>query len=253
MLQNKTIIQDFHTGEKIMKKTIKIKELIIIKPKPINNYDKLMLKEEIIKNDRFSKSLYEGLCVFEVTKIVPILPEDEKKYIYKNKIKIYETYKDYKAHLFKMKSQDLTWVYNIFNKTQDSEEIYYENDDIVLMPDLKWDKKSIKNLYCLAIFKNKIYTIRDLNSSHLKLLKRVKNTVTKIIKKKFGINENYLRMYFHYPPSFWHLHLHINLIKNNHNGISTDVAWTLDNVIQNIELVNDYFQKINMAVIRKMI
>ena len=36
----------------------------------------------------------------------------------------------------------------------------------------------------------------------------------RIIKEKYGFTHNDIRAYIHYHPSFWHLHIHFNLVKN---------------------------------------
>jgi Uncharacterized conserved protein len=45
-----------------------------------------------------------------------------------------------------------------------------------LLPDLKWDRKQVEDLYLLAIVrKSGIKSLRDLNSCHLPLLKNIRD------------------------------------------------------------------------------
>ena len=51
-----------------------------------------------------------------------------------------------------------------------------EKEGFVLVPDLKWDGLTKETLYLLAIVRQKgIKSLRDLNGSHLHLLKRIRD------------------------------------------------------------------------------
>lgn len=72
----------------------------------------------------------------------------------------------------------LQWVYNILEKQAESDRILYEDshpeNGFILLPDLKWDHKQLKNLYVMAlIHKHGIRSLRDLNEKHLPLLKNM--------------------------------------------------------------------------------
>ena len=54
----------------------------------------------------------------------------------------------------------------------------FEDEDpvngFVLLPDIKWDQKQLENLYLVAIcHKHGIKSLRDLDRSHLPLLKNI--------------------------------------------------------------------------------
>ena len=72
----------------------------------------------------------------------------------------------------------LQWVYNILEKKAEAERVVFEDPDpvtgFVLLPDLKWDQKQLENLYLVAIcHEHGIKSLRDLNKSHLPLLKNI--------------------------------------------------------------------------------
>lgn len=72
----------------------------------------------------------------------------------------------------------LQWVYNILEKKAEVERIVFEDEDpvngFVLLPDIKWDQKQLENLYLVAIcHKHGIKSLRDLDRSHLPLLKNI--------------------------------------------------------------------------------
>lgn len=72
----------------------------------------------------------------------------------------------------------LQWVYNILERKAEVERIVFEDEDpltgFVLLPDIKWDQKQLENLYLVAIcHTHGIKSLRDLDRSHLPLLKNI--------------------------------------------------------------------------------
>ena len=64
------------------------------------------------------------------------------------------------------------------DKKTESERIVYEDPDtqngFILLPDMKWDGKTIESLYLVAIVhKHGIKSLRDLDESHLPLLRNI--------------------------------------------------------------------------------
>ena len=79
----------------------------------------------------------------------------------------------------------LQWVYNILEKKCEAERIVFEDSNeesgFILLPDMKWDRKDLNSLYLQAIVhKHDTKSLRDLNKSHLPLLKNIleKGTVS---------------------------------------------------------------------------
>ena len=90
----------------------------------------------------------------------------------------------------------------------------YENDDFMLSKDWKFDDGDLETLYCLALVKQKdLYTLRDLNKSHIPMLKNIRDESLKAIEEKFGVNRQSIRVFFHYTPTFYHLHVHFAHVK----------------------------------------
>lgn len=215
-----------------------------------NNINDLKL---FTQNDRFYKYLCSNEATYEIIIVYPVLEEDYIKYLYKRK-RIIETPEMYINDVYpKIINQDLTWIDNIVNGIKETESIIYSDDNIVIIPDLKWSSGKIEDMYYLVIFKNKnLRSIRDLNQSHLALLNNVKDICTNKIKELHNINSEQLRLYFHYHPSFWQLHLHVNLITNPWYGALVDFAHLLSTVCNNIQLINDYYNKISIEINTKI-
>lgn len=148
----------------------------------------------------------------------------------------------------------LDWVYNILEHKQEVERIVFEDPDpengFVMLPDLKWDGKAVETLYLLAItHQRNLKSLRDLNASHIPLLKNIREAGIKAIQEKYGIEESRLRIYFHYQPSFYHLHIHFNPLSNEAPGIFCEKSHMLDTVISNLEIVPDYYKKVTLSFV----
>lgn len=200
-------------------------------------------------NDRFSKFFAEGITKLEFLAIYPATKEDYSKY-FSEKIKILETPEMYANNIYpKILNQKINWIDNIFSGKNENNNILYSDNDFIFLPDIKWDLVDIKSLYYLVIFKNKnLKSIRDLNSDHLPLLNNIKNICCDLIEQKYKIKKNKIRMYFHYHPSFWQLHIHCNLINKHWSDISIDFSHSLTSVINNINLLSDYYKKSTLEV-----
>ncbi|EDW97785.1 m7GpppX diphosphatase [Drosophila yakuba] len=197
------------------------------------------------------------LCSVKSTVIYPATEKHIEKYSVSQKYLIRETPDLYqrKTLPYITSSQfSLEWVYNILEHKQEKERIVYENDDpntgFILLPDLKWDGRNVETLYLLAIVhKRDIKSLRDLNGSHLDLLRNVRQSSKDAIFKLYGINPNQLRMYIHYQPSFYHLHVHINPVRNDAPGIWCEKSHMLDTVINNLELMPNYYQRATLPFV----
>jgi m7GpppX diphosphatase len=151
----------------------------------------------------------------------------------------------------------LDWVYNILDHKKETERIIVEDLDpkigFVLLPDFKWNEQ-IETLYLLAIVVDRnIKSIRDLNASHLSLLENVRTKSLQAIKEKFNVDASQIRAYFHYQPSFYHLHIHFTILKYDAPGIFCEKSHLLDTVINNIKLMPDYYEKATLTfAVRKL-
>lgn len=190
----------------------------------------------------------------KVTVIYPATETHIRKYspqTYHYVLETPEMYKNYVApYIDSMKGERLKWVYNILFEGKESESVVcHETDPItgfVLLPDMKWDRITMAALYlCCIVTRQDISSIRDLNGSHVEFLKRLRSTILKITSEKYGISRDQLRLFIHYQPSYYHFHIHVVSLKRSglNDGISVGKAILLDDIIDNITLASDYYQK----------
>lgn len=225
--------------------------LMIIRSLPIPNLENLEIEksEKVFENSRFKKYRAMVKTELEVTIVDPVQQVELDKYSKKNKIMTETPEIYYDITLPKIINQDLTWINNILEGKSEMNSIVYNDEDFVLLPDLKWDKRDMDALYYLAIVRDKtIKSIRDLTYKHINLLEKIRDIGCGIIKNIHNIKQDELRIYVHYHPSYWHFHIHFNLINKHHNGAIIDFSHSLNHVIQNIKLIPNYYQLINLDV-----
>ena len=102
-------------------------------------------------------------------------------------------------------------------------------------------------LYLNAIVSRRdIYSLRDLKPEHLPLLENIYTKGVNAISTKYLIPAQQIRVFIHYQPSFYHLHVHFTHVKGEHNGFQCERAHMLTHVIENIRLVPDYYQRVTL-------
>ena len=73
---------------------------------------------------------------------------------------------------------------------------------------MKWDLANIASLYLVALtLLPNIKSLRDLNRSHLPLLRAIQREATNVVKNRWGLEGTELRLFVHYQPSYCKLYL----------------------------------------------
>lgn len=98
-------------------------------------------------------------------------------------------------------------VYNILTHTTEADRILFEDPSpdygFIILPDLKWDRKSVDNLYLVAIAHSReIKSLRDLTKKHIGMLKKLRSSANQAVKDNWGLPSGRLRLYVHYQPSY---------------------------------------------------
>ncbi|KAG7209038.1 hypothetical protein KM043_015199 [Ampulex compressa] len=235
---------------------------IVCLEKTVFPADELLLKEGFLNEDTtlqkvFRNDIYGNYVCFPIKEhnglnaivIHPATPKHIEKFQKKELHIINETYEIYQnitLPYINSHSFSLDWVYNILEHKAEVENIIYEDTDkehgFILVTDLKWDRQ-LSTLKLLALPFKKILCIRELNASHLPLLKNIRDAGTAAIAKKFKVPASQLRIYLHYQPSYYYLHVHFSYLMCETPGIYVEKAHLLSTVIGNIEIVPDYYAK----------
>uniref|UniRef100_A0A2K6UVU2 m7GpppX diphosphatase n=1 Tax=Saimiri boliviensis boliviensis TaxID=39432 RepID=A0A2K6UVU2_SAIBB len=165
---------------------------------------------------------------------------------------IYKTGDDYRnITLPHLESQSLSIqrVYNILDKKAEVFEIVFENPDpsdrFVLIPDLKWNQQQLDDMYLIAIYHRQgIRSLCNLTTEHLLLLRNIVHQGQEAIMQRYQMTGDHLRVYLHYLPSYYRLHVHFTTL-----GPSSGVerAHLLAEGIKNLECDPKRYQQCTLT------
>lgn len=107
----------------------------------------------------------------------------------------------------------------------------------------------MNELHLIAIVhKRSLRSIRDLTSEHLPLLRNIRDQSLAAIEEQFNVAKSQVRAYFHYQPSYYHLHVHfVSMSMEQAPGATIERGHLLDTVIANLELVPDFYQRCTLT------
>ncbi|KAG5349937.1 hypothetical protein C0989_001194 [Termitomyces sp. Mn162] len=133
------------------------------------------------------------------------------------------------------------WVENILLGLSEQDKILFSSPDFVILPDMKWDLKTISSLYLVALVQDRgIRSLRDLRKQHIPLLKAIRSEGERVVEEKWALGKGAVRMYIHYQPSYYHFHVHIvNANQVGMVGMAVGQAHLLDNVISLLEIESE--------------
>lgn len=239
------------------------------------------IKKEVIQNnDRYITNKYELLLPITCIQKEIINANDYEKNKFGSKVQkrmlIHESHETYLEKMSKI-NFNIPWIQNILNYKSETENILCDTQDILIIKDLKCnipmnnihnfvnelkkDKlnninnnkefiKEFPNFYAIAIFKNDhllTHSLRSLTKEDVPILQRVQQEIIDYYKYTFQVNKEYIRIFFHYPPSFYHLHLHITLTTSEFI-YSVDHCYLLDTVIKNLQMNSLYYAQDDMII-----
>jgi m7GpppX diphosphatase len=208
-------------------------------PSQLKDVGTIIKNKLTLKNDIYEK--YEAVASVEGELIIcndsSLMRRSEKKIVR-------ETYEDYLKYLNKRDPKKDQWIYNIIDGTSEQDSILYRDELCIIIPTYMWDGKNIDKMHVLCIPTDiSLRSIRSLNSSHIPLLEHMKRETIRVIKNKYGVDEHYLKMFFHYEPSTYHLHIHFLNVAHHDARSSVEYSHELNNVIFNLSICHDYYQR----------
>jgi hypothetical protein len=128
------------------------------------------------------------------------------------------------------------WIFNLIKgQVTETEVVYLESDEWMLVRGLPPSDSA--NRY-LAIFKDlELHTIRDLRQRHLPMLRQMQREVRRWLARNEPKHGQY-RLYFHYMPSVFQLHLHVCCTPAVDRARRQD----LSGLIRNIEALDTWYR-----------
>lgn len=123
-----------------------------------------------------------------------------------------ETPKIYAEHvrpLMQRKREEgrLNWVWNIIDGKTEQEDVILrdhgskgtDDEGFLMLPDLNWDRKTLKSLHLLGIVERRdIWSLRDLKKKHVVWLKHMREQLLDATVKLYpGMEKDMLKLYVH--------------------------------------------------------
>ena len=213
-------------------------------PSKVTSFDGIIREKKTMENDIYEK--YEAKA--EISGELIICKDVTQM---KNRVKklVQEDYDTYLQTLEKRDTKKDVWIYNIIYGISEQEAILYRDDKCIVFINYFWDGKDIDKLQmlCMPIDRN-LRSIRSLDACHISLLEHMKSVTLQVIREKYGLEEEYIRMYFHYEPSTYHLHIHFVNTASNQVHSSVEYSHELNSVIFNLKMKTDYYKIIKLNI-----
>ena len=152
----------------------------------------------------------------------------------------------------------LRWIDNVVAGVKERERLLLDHAAFVLNIDTKWkshpDAKTVpraewraheacEELYVLAILKERgLFTLRELRGRHADVLEAVEREGTRVIAEVYGVPAEQLRIFVHYVPQFYQLHVHFTRLHND-VGCQAERAHLVSDIVQNLRADGDWYLK----------
>jgi m7GpppX diphosphatase len=207
-------------------------------PSKVISFDQIVRNNKTMENDIYEK--YEATA--EISGEL-IICNDITKMKHTEKKLVRETYEEYLKTLEKRDPNKDKWIYNIVDGTSEQEQVLYRDETCIVIPTYMWDSVNIDKLHILCLPTDvTLRSIRSLTAEHIELLEHMKKVTVETIKNKYGLDECYLKMFFHYEPSTYHLHIHFVNTAYHDSRSSVEYSHELNNVMFNLSLYSQYYK-----------
>jgi len=159
----------------------------------------------------------------KINLIYPCTPQHIKKYSKQGARLVIETpsiYSEFVQPFMRQKREEgrLNWVWNIIAGKSEVEDVIFrtpKGQDIekgfLLLMDLNWDRKTMDSLHLLGLVERMdIWSLRDLKKKHVRWLRDMRRKLLEATVQTYPeLEEDYLKLYVHYQPTYYHFHIHI--------------------------------------------
>jgi len=141
--------------------------------------------------------------------------------------------------------KNIKWINKLIFNNSEEHKVLLRTKSYVICKDIIWRNENNSQFYILAFPVKQIKTIRDLDHTDIDLLEEIKTQCINIA-KTYGISKEKLRMYFHYHPSYYQLHLHVCV--NTHPALEFQLLrnYNLDLIIEKIKIKSEYWKNTSL-------
>ena len=245
--------------------------VVILEPNPLENLDdggvfsgstalSLVTANDVYGTYHARLPLARAHAV--ATVICPATAEHVRKYERRGRLRVVrESPRDYRELTAPAleRQHDLGWLHALLEGRAERERVLYSDAHPtrghVIAVDPKWeDAKTRERLYCQAIPRRRdLKSIRDLTGDHVTLLEDMRRNALRVFKERFDVAADELVAFFHYRPSFFHLHVHFRHVRRGDacgsGGGAVLREHLLDDVIDNLKLSSGYYREKTLSFV----
>eukprot|EP00041_Stephanoeca_diplocostata_P009912 m.156685 g.156685 ORF g.156685 m.156685 type:complete len:306 (+) comp17948_c0_seq2:230-1147(+) len=211
---------------------------------------------EMFRNSKYSKFTVEVADTWCVELICPATDRDIAKHATQQFFMFRETAEVHatvtRPFIDSIGEDAVQWVFNILDGTSEAENVVARSSAFIVVKDYKWrDEKDLSLMHLLAIVRDRsLKSLRDLTGDHVSLLRDIRDEGLRVLHERFSVDRSEVRVYLHYLPTFYHLHVHFDHVSGERLGGSWDVgkAILLDDVIDNLARTSDHYTTGSMTV-----
>lgn len=132
------------------------------------------------------------------------------------------------------------WLHDIVDGI--NTDVLMNTDEHALIYDEMWDRFYVKEVHLLSIVKDKsIRSIRDLTQKHIEMLERIEIDGKTFIQNKYGFKPDEICAFIHYPPTYWHLHIHFTHVTSP--LLCSNRIFSIKRIITNLKIEDDYYKR----------
>ncbi|UIZ23144.1 hypothetical protein KXD40_003897 [Peronospora effusa] len=197
-------------------------------------------------------------------------------------------------------AENIEWVYNILEHKSETDRIIYEDTDprngFVLLPDFKWsDPSQVHIVLTSFLFSLLAARIALLSGNRARSIATIasgsywctlevvaehptsrfllltccmippgnRDASLQVLSEKFGVSASSIRMYLHYQPTYYQLHVHFSHIKMIHGahptclsvlsclalGTFSGKAVLLEDIINNLSFNSDHYKNATLSFV----
>jgi m7GpppX diphosphatase len=202
--------------------------------------------------DESTPEKVEEFADLKINLIYPCTEQHLKKYSKQGVRMVVETPEIYAEKirpymLQKREEGRLNWVWNIIDGKTEVEDVIYRtplgrdgDEGFLLLPDLNWDRKTIEALHLLGLVeRTDIWSLRDLKKKHIPWLHHMRDKFIEAAVKTYPeLEEDQLKLYVHYQPTYYHFHIHIVHVALESGATqATGKAIGLESIMEQLELM----------------
>lgn len=223
-----------------------------------------MAREHLSHTDIYTNTLLTVKDKIKCSLIHPADPATIKKYSPARKVVVKETAEDYRSKVLPLaleKGIRGDWIDLVFSqcqgkeegsafRTAEKEDVLYVDPDFVILPDLKWSRESVDDIYLLVLFRDpRIYTVREITREHIPMLERAREKLELVLGRNYNVDIDQTKLYFHYHPTFYRLHMHASAIMANWPGAMIGSSVLLHDAIENISAHPGFYRDRTMEIV----